>query len=207
MKSNPNSILVQCKGIYEYMVSSAGGSLQLYVDPLYKEGSHKVTYGTVICIPEIMPANSVIVPEVKVGDKIYFHYNSLDAEAMVPDTEGIFMIPYDMVFCALREGVLIPIAGKVLCKPYFDPDIVEMEVGGVMMKCKLTKSGIIKEINVRHNLKQAVLTHIGTPLMDAKVLDVKVGEVVWYALDADFENVIEGETYFVMDQELLLMVE
>jgi len=199
------SVLVKCKGIYDYIVKT--GSLELYVDPLYKQGAHKVTSGTVVEIPMHTPDWLRIVPELKSGDKIYFHYNSLDEDALVPETDGIFSILYDMIFCYVRDGEIVPIAGKCLCKPYFDPDITEIEIGGQMVKCKMTKSGIIKEINVRHSLKRAILTHIGTQLVGETKPDVKVGDIVYYAINADFENVIEGDTYFVMDQEVLLMTE
>lgn len=216
MKSYQYSVFVRCSGIYDYFVKTGSG-LNLYVDPLYKQGAHKVTSGTVVAIPESMPDWSLIVPELQVGDKVYFHYNSLDEDSLLPSTDGVFSILYDMIFCYVRDGKIHPIAGKVLCQPYVDKDIQEVEVGGQMVKVKMTPSGIIKQISWKDDLHlegslarsftKAVITHIGTPLKGEQLPDCVVGETVYYAIHADFENVIEGKTYFVMDQELLLMID
>jgi co-chaperonin GroES (HSP10) len=209
------NVLVECTGIYNYLKKV--GSLELYVDPLYKQGAHKVTTGVVRAIPAHTPSWLRIVPELRVGDKVYFHYNSLDEEALVPDTEGIFTVLYDMIFCCVRDGEIIPIQGKVFMQPVPEPAVQEIEVLGQKVLVKTSKSGLITHVNAVDDLhkdgklarsySKGRITHIGTTLIGETRPDVEVGEIVYYALNADFENVIEGQTYFVMDSELLLMVE
>ncbi len=215
MRPYEANVLVKCTGIYNYIKKV--GSLELYVDPLYKQGAHKVTTGVVHAIPQQMPEWLRIVPELQVGDKIYFHYNSLDEDALVPDSDGIFTILYDMIFCAVRDGKIIPIQGKVFCTPVPEAGVEEIEIDGQKVKVKMTKSGIITDINAIDDLHKegklnrsytkAVVAFIGTPLIGERASDIKVGDTVWYAVNADFENEIEGKMYFVMDGELILMVE
>lgn len=203
MKSYTFSVIVKCKDIYEYYVQK--GDLKLYVDPLYKQGARKITYGIVEAPPEVMPDWAQVTNPLKAGDKVYFHFNALDETTMLPESQGLFVIPMDMIFCYVRDGVIMPMDGKVFCLPYYDPSLVTLDINGSPVICRTTKSGIITEYNVKHSHKQATVSHIGKPLIGFSVLDIAAGDVVCYAKDADFENVIEGTTYFVMDQDLLLM--
>lgn len=217
MESYQYSLLVRCKGIFEYMVTSPKGTLQLYVDPLFKPGACRVTTGLVVSAPRSMPDWAKIVPEVQSGDTVYFHYNSLDDEALVPDSDGIYEILYDMVFAYVRGGEIHPIAGKVLMQAVPEPSVEFISVNGQDLQVKKTPSGIIRQISVVDDLhkhgtlarsySKGRITHIATPLIGEPLPDVKIGDVVYYALHADFEITIEGADYFVMDQELLLMVE
>ena len=204
MKSPVNLIFVRCKDIYEYYVKH--GSLELYVDPLFKK--RKVISGIVEVIPDRLDYGfDRIVPEVQVGDLLYFHYNSLDEDSVIPGTQGLYTIPYDQAFCSVRNGEIIMIGGRVLCLPWYDPNVKNIDVDGNKVKARVTNSGIITEINIGHDLQKSVLAHIGTPLIGDPVLPVQKGDEVYYIKDGDFENTIEGVTYFCMFQEDLLMAE
>jgi co-chaperonin GroES (HSP10) len=210
------NVLVKCTGIYNYLKTVGNGGLQLYVDPLYKQGAHKVTTGIVHALPAHTPDWLRILPELQVGDKVYFHYNALDEDALIPDSDGIFTVLYDMIFCCVRDGKIIPIQGKVLLQAVPEDDVQEIEVNGQNIKVKMSPSGLVTQLNVVDSLhtdgtlhrsySKGRVTHIGKPLIGETEPDVKVGEIVYYALNADFENEIEGQTYFVMDGELLLLV-
>ena len=91
------------------------------------------------------------------------------------------------------------IGGRVLCHP------ISEGVTEDGMRVIKSDSGIITQINVGHDLKKAVIASVGTPMLDRPVLNVNVGDEVWYNKDSDFENEINGVTYFVMTQEDLLM--
>ena len=76
-----------------------------------------------------------------------------------------------------------------------------------MIPIKKSKSGIIMEMNVKHNPHKAILRHIGNPLRGHKKPDVAIGDLIYYEKDADFENTIEGREYLCMRQDNLLMIE
>jgi co-chaperonin GroES (HSP10) len=141
---------------------------------------------------------------VQEGDVVYFHFNSI-----VPDTrvqfdlleKPLYLVNMEGIFVIVRDGKIIMNGDRILCEPLFDEDVVEED--GV--KVRKTKSGIITEINVKHDLKKARLAHIGEGFIGKKPVNANVGDVVYYDVDADFENEIEGKKYFCMVQEDLLM--
>src|SRR5688572_20818493 len=71
-----------------------------------------------------------IVPEVQIGDKIYFKPRTLnnkrnymgalkDPETKVT-TKYIYKVPYENIFCTVREGVINMIGGWVLLDPIME---------------------------------------------------------------------------------------
>lgn len=141
-----------------------------------------------------------IEQEVRVGDEVVLHYNSIDEnQSFEHEGETLYLVPYDYIFAVIRDGEIVMIGGRVLCLPIYEG----VEEDGMVVK--KTESGIITDINVKHDLKKAILSHIGTPLKNCKTLPVNTGDLVWYDKDADFENTIMGKKYFVMTQEDLLM--
>jgi co-chaperonin GroES (HSP10) len=140
------------------------------------------------------------------GDIIYFHFN-----AILPDNKidlniyekPLYLIGMDHIFVMVRNGDVIMFGSRILAEPLYDDDVVED--GGI--RVRKTKSGIISEINVKHNLKKARLSHIGNPLKNEVKTDAAPGDVIFYDKDADFENEVEGKNYFCMMQEDILMKE
>jgi co-chaperonin GroES (HSP10) len=143
--------------------------------------------------------------KIEIGDVVYFHFNSISEDSRVqlhPNDQPLYLIHLDNIFCIVRNGKILMYKDRVFCLPVFDEDIETLDNG---MKVKKTKSGIITQINVGHNMKEATLSHIGAPLPGEPNLNLDPGTKVFYEKDADFENVIEGTTYFCMIQEDLLM--
>jgi co-chaperonin GroES (HSP10) len=202
MKATHGSILIKATGVYNHFVKH--GSLTLYVDPLFKPGQRRVIHGIVESIPDGVPEYMDLVPEVQVSDKLYFHYNALDPDNLIPDSDGVFSILYDMVLCSVRDGKIIPLAGKIFCSKVYDDDVVDLKIEGEIKKCRVSGAGIITEINCKYSEKIARLEHIGTPRPGRKIPTVKVGDKVVYIKDGDFINHIEGQEYFVMNQEDIL---
>lgn len=163
-----------------------------------------ITEGLCVNVPRGMSKGipyEYIVPEVEIGDIVVLHFNSIDEDSKVETNKGVFyLVPYEYVFAVIRDSEIVVIGGRVLCLPLYD-DAVEED--GMMVR--KTGSGIITEINVKHDFKRAILSHIGTPLKGSKELPVKAGDMIWYPKDADFENEVQGKTYFCMTQEDILM--
>lgn len=211
MKAPINRLIVKAEGLYKY--TEEFGSLKLWVDPMFKKGQRRIKQAEVVAIPNGMMDWCKIVPEVKVGDTVYMHHNALTEDGILPEGENLFMVEYDMIFCTVRycekckKRKIYPIGGKILALPTYDDDVVEMDVNGEKKRVRVSKSGIITELNVRHSLKSATLAYIGTPLSDASPVPIRVGQTFYYIKNADFINTIEGKDYFVMDQEDILAIE
>jgi co-chaperonin GroES (HSP10) len=165
--------------------------------------------GKVIALPlgiSDHPFLKAIQEEVQVGDILYFHFNSIHPDSRVEldiNEKPYYLVNMENIFCLVRNGEIIMYGGRVLAEPLYDADVEDV----LGMNIRKTNSGIISEINVGHNFKKARLAHIGKPLKGAEKLDARAGDIIYYAKDADFINVIEGKTYFCMIQEDILLVE
>lgn len=205
MKVPTQKLIIRADNIYNYYAKH--GNLTLYVDPLFKPGQRKIITGDVAFVCENMRDGCRIVNEVKAGDKVYFHYNSLSEDNMVPGHPGLWVVEYDSVFCSVRNGDIIMIGSRVLAEPVYDDDIIEIEVDGFKHKAKITPSGLVKQLDPGYNLNKARMSHIGSPLIGDPEVPVKPGDIFYYIKNADFKNNIEGKEYFVMMQDEILAVE
>lgn len=167
--------------------------------------------GRVVRVPrKVSPDHhylGLVDTEVKEGDTIYFHFNAVteDSRAQVSIHEKMYHVVHmESIFCIVRNGEIIMFGDRVLCEPVYDEDIVTLDDG---MKVKKSASGIITEINVSHNMKRARLSHTGRGLKDRPPVNARPGEIIYYDVDADFENEIEGKIFFCMTAEDLLMKE
>lgn len=166
--------------------------------------------GRVVAVPRGISKNHFFLKDiqesVQVGDLLYFHFNSILPDNRVElnlEDKPYYLINMENIFCIIRNGEFIMYGGRILAEPVYDDDVED--VGG--MKVRKTKSGIISQINVKHNLKKAKLSHIGLPLKSQRPVNASPGDLIYYDTDADFENEIEGKVYFCMIQEDLLMKE
>lgn len=205
MKVPTQKLIIRAENIYNYYATH--GNLTLYVDPLFKPGQRKVIVGDVYGVCDEMYPYSKIVNDVKPGDKVYFHYNAINEDALIPGHKGLWLIDYDTVFCAVREGNIIMIGGRILAESIYDDDIVEIDVDGLKQKAKLTPSGLVKEINPAYNMHRARLAHIGSPLIGDDPIPINPGDIFYYIKNGDFKNTIEGKEYFVMMQDEILAVD
>lgn len=211
MKLRPiyDHVLVEVEAEYKEEIRTKSGIIGVNFENEIVRGLGAIRTGKVIATPRGFSkhyAVATIQERIEEGDTVYFHFNAVDAESrMETDVEKkpFYNIHYSSIFCYVRGGVITMVGSRVLAEPVYDDDVV-LE-GGI--RVKKSKSGIITEINVKHNVKKARLTHIGNPRRGEKLPDVGPGEIVYYAHDADFENEIEGKQYFVMFQEDLLMKE
>lgn len=147
--------------------------------------------------------------EIISGDKVYFHFHSLiDDESFLYKENGwlYFVIQYHHIFCAVRGQEIVPIAGYVLVDPYFGDDIEDIQVPqvgvGLMpmptsVKGKVSSSGLITELHERPMYLEGVVRHV-SKYIDFVGVDVKPGDRILYTIESDFENEIEGKTYYVM---------
>ena len=202
-------VLVEVEAEWKKEVAGKNGIIGINFENEIERGPGAIRKGVVVAIPRGLSDHHALVgiqDNLEVGDTVYFHFNSIDEESrMEIDVleRPNYLVHLGSVFCFVRHNQIKMYGGRVLAEALYDDDVVDE--GGI--KVKKTKSGIIAEINVTHNVKKARLAHIGNPLAHQPVLDVAPGEVIYYAKDADFENEIEGQKYFVFYQEDILMKE
>lgn len=107
---------------------------QLVFDPGFQPWLHVRTYGEVVSVPAHLSAVPMplqepvgtpsyherapikfkhmrdIEPEVEVGDKVYFHFNTISMQNLVkeegkhPDRTYYFKVRYDQVICAIKKS-------------------------------------------------------------------------------------------------------
>lgn len=174
-------------------------------DELYTPSTHTPTYKKL----------SDVVPEVKVGDKIYFHYNTVREDNLVPSSDGrkVYKVRYDNILCAVRtelneDGVveknIIPIASHVLVDAVWDEEVEEISLPGFSdpVKGRFHKSGkFIESLHQRPKPLEGKIAHIGTPLVGDVDLGLQSGDEVYYMPESDWINRIEGKDYYIMKQK------
>jgi co-chaperonin GroES (HSP10) len=202
-----SQVFVKVRGEYRDSLTLKSG-LKLHIDPMYNPGSWKFTSGEVVSTPHGRSRHFIssrIDHKVRVGDKIYFHYNSLDpfSRVDIPGraySEFYYSIPYDMIFCIVRQdGSLDMVGGRILVSAMEDNDgVVTLENGTKVRKNFL---GLITELNVKHHVNKAVVEWISLPLDGEPIADVKRGDVIYFVQDSDFAVVIEDKVYWCMTHD------
>lgn len=163
------------------------------------------------------------VPEVEVGDRVYFHYNCLlNIENFCwrePDGQLVYQIHYQNMFCAVRQphayddGLLreiVMLNGYVLVSKVRDLQ-EEFDVGGAKVSGRMNGKLLLieNEEDVKGNTKakylSGILEHVGTSVGEVEY-DIAQGARVLFRPNSQFENEIEGKTYYVMRQWDLVAV-
>jgi len=176
--------------------------------PEWNPRQHRKNYGKVVSIPSKLSYQSKgIKMKVKVGDLIYFHYNTLtEDKQLFINKENVYMLEYHRIFCRVEGGKIDMVGGHVLVSDIDDSDFINVGIGKV--KGKLLNSGLAvldEEFDVKKKKPGiGILAEISEPVDGDPVLDVNVGDHVYYEKNSMFENTIEGKKYYVMHQEDLM---
>lgn len=224
------------------------GGREIELDPKFDAARHASIDGEVVSVPKVLShimllQNHLGLPsyaskptyqyrwmddiamEVQVGDKIYFHFNTImnaiqrnefiHVEGIHPNRTWYVRVRYDQVFCAVREGKIIPIQGYTFVAPAFEtwddiarptPQVVNGKVmlnrdGSPMMKPK--DQWIVVKSAPEHKYLQGYVKHVGTPLNGDKC-EVREGQKILYHRNADWQQSIEGHNYFTMRQNHII---
>lgn len=183
MKAPSGYILIKGERFDETFQTPGGMTLYRYL----QEGNETKDvnfWGEVVAIPD--DAGKDIVPEVLVGDKAYFHYNSFLTETnQVLTEDGVFWkIPYAEVICVVRHTI-IPIGGWCLVEP-------ELK--------KLTSESVILDDFIIKSETKGTIAYIGTPKKNWEEMNPPLvpGDIVAFSEHDAFENRIEGVSYYCM---------
>lgn len=201
-QASPNSLIVEVGAQYDDTVQY--GSLSIFIDPLYKPTHNARIYGVVKAIPKGKCYNEdgiEIEADVQVGDKVYFHYlATFDENACLYG--NYYRIPYCWVFCVVRGTDIIPIGGWTFCEKMVEgeEEFSQVEVNGVKISAVTNSSGLVTSIGKKESTKVAIMRHIGKPLKNVNSIDVNLGEKVLIEKSLNFENTIEGKSYYTIRQ-------
>lgn len=153
--------------------------------------------------------------QVEIGDKIYFHFNSLESENRIKLKDGIpfYKISYHNILCVVRNGKIIPVSGHTLVSPIYDEDVVDIGQG---LRGKITKSGIVTETDMKyvdvvdedgvnrliktkngttHRYLEGIVAYAPSPLKGDEI-DFNVGDKIIYKKHSDWRVFIEGQEFF-----------
>lgn len=172
---------------------------------------------------------AAIEMDIRVGDKVYFHYLTLEHENWMKALTGhdVYKLRYNCAFAVERDGVIIPIGGRVIAEPVYEgdvevlPDIEVKEVGYKKTGAQTVrrgKSGLITEVNVKPKTVEARVRHVGKPLkrpvfMNGKTVGhisqenyrpVEVGDRIVYDIHADAPININGEQLYCIEYRYIL---
>lgn len=207
-QASPNSLIVEVGAQYDDTVQY--GSLSIFIDPLFKPTHNARIYGVVKAIPKGKCYNEdgiEIEADVRVGDKVYFHYlATFDENACLYG--NYYRIPYCWIFCVVRDNDIIPIGGWTFCEKVIEgeDEFEDIEVGGVKISGIKNSAGLVTSVTKKDSNKYAIVRHIGKTLKNAPSLNLKSGQRVLIEKNTNFENVIEGKTYYTIRQGDILGV-
>jgi co-chaperonin GroES (HSP10) len=162
----------------------------------------------------IMHRLSDIAMEVEVGDTIYFNWTALanGRNKVTEDDEGwqYWGIPYDSVYCAVRDGKIIPIGSWTLVDPDTEtwddiliPTFYPKELTGGQKVVRPKEQWFQTKIAPESNGLTGYVRHIGSPLKGKECL-VSAGDRVVFRRGSKMERVIEGKTYWVIRQHRIM---
>lgn len=209
-------VIVELESVYKKTQSVGGVELLLDV-PILKDGEQVFfnkrerleSFGTVISVPQIQPKDghgNEIESIIKEGDKIYFRYmNVADTRAYLEKSVSDFSekftirVPYEDVFCIVRDGQILPVGEWILGEAFIDGDGQDMDMptgngGTTTIKVTYTKSGLVESVNDKVSINKAIVRHVGSLKNKPSVL--KKGDIIFSKIGVNFENTIEGKSYY-----------
>jgi hypothetical protein len=229
-------IIFKTDKLYEDEITVNGQ--KLYFDSSFEPQKHVRIYGEVVNVPREMgnwpiptqrhegtppyydkrETNLVrikdIEPVVMVGDRIYFHFNTLIGPQNVvfveslPDNKKMFYyrVRYDDVICAVRDGGIIMVGSYTLIEPDYETWEDILVPTYTMFKDKHGKfiprpkeQWIQKKVEPGYRHLKGFVRHVGEPFkMDKR--EVNVGDHIVYKKNFNWEMEIEGKRYFAIRQ-------
>lgn len=214
--------------------------MELFRDTSYNPKEHTNITGEVVSVPvrmsKTIPISQVsrglpsyhgespyvyrwlsdIPQEVNVGDKIYFHYNTvvpqniIQVEGESPNRTWYIKVRYDQIYCAVRNGEIIMIAGHCLVDPDFQswedislPTYSNLlgDDGKPLLKPK--EQWLVTKSAPTYKYLLGYVRHVGSPIRGDKT-EVKVGQKIIYSKNADFMINVENRDYFLIHQRFIL---
>jgi co-chaperonin GroES (HSP10) len=163
------------------------GTLTIIEDQHTKKEWKYILHGKVI-------AESDDLPEIRIGDTVYFKYlvaednNQFDSKMKVP---------FEEIFCYVREGQIFTCNNYVLTEPYYPNDTEDVEVDGHVIKAKV-EGGLVTKIGVKYDKK------VTKVMFAPNNADFVPGDLVVMSSFSDQEYEIEGKWYFAIESNEII---
>lgn len=201
METPRDIVLVSVKQKYNNQIEIQGGQV-IWLDTSFKPMHHVSICGTVEALPRTLSPNHYAhgksTMDLQVGDKVYFHYLTVDPNNLVEvDGKEYYQVDYFNIFCYIRDGEMQMANDWCFVEPVEDVQGTHYEGTSIIIPEKYRK---------KKNYKIGKLKKIGKPPKDEDPLDVSPEDYIIYGKDADFENEIEGVVYYTMMQRYLYAV-
>lgn len=179
------------------------GSLELKIDPDFNKYHHAVQCASIDTVPYKVNELFENDPVLQKGDKVYFHHfvvqdvNSLKENIYVV-TEPSFL------WCLIRSGEIIPLGDQLLCQPIKESGEVKTD-SGLWLKWNEIKGDHLHNFgsNIAEVKQHAKITHVSE---NCKRAGIKTGDIIVFRQDADYDIEIEGQKYFRMKKDNILIV-
>ena len=181
MRALKNKVLIEIEKKMEDTVTY--GSMELHIDPMFKPQHNARIYGTVVGVSDEEE-------ELSLGDKVYFHYLVVDDSHAF---DNIYRVDRERIFCYVRDKIY-PLGYWTLCLPYYDQQGEIMNIDGKDMEV-VKQGNIISAVTLRPSAKRTRISRIGK-----NKLRLRDNDVVYCERGFEFENDIEGTTYYCVKQ-------
>lgn len=187
-------VLVEVSCLRHKKINFQSGT-EIIIDPTFHPEQHAETHGIVKAIPDnlyfkhgdVMDSMEMLISiDVKVNDKVYFHYlqinEALRQKKIIEEDGKIYIfIRHDSLFCGIRDGNMIMFNGWILLEP------LEVMHSNSNVLSKLPKNRIKKD-----TLKGKIV-HIGNSVKEYfynkhesdKGIDVSLNDTVIFLPDSD----------------------
>jgi hypothetical protein len=161
---------------------------------------------------------------VKPGDRIYTHFNTVlnfkNIVKEIPDPENPnktiewwYKVRYDQILCGVRDGQILPVGSYVLVEPDMETEddiLIPIAVMGGDGKPLRDATGapilkpkdqwLRRKPRPTEKYLRGFVRHVGEPL-NGDVCEISMGQLIYYRVNADWKNIIEGKEYFVIRQK------
>lgn len=131
----------------------------------------------------------------RLEDRVYVHYDALEPEFYLGPfkTYHMYRVRFDNIICTVQAGDIVMCGGHVLLKPVV-----------VSMEDSKTESGIYLEAFDKPKYMEGTVAFIDSENIHRLV----PGDRVFYEVDSDWENTIEGEKYYTMrERDIMVKVQ
>ena len=155
------------------------GNMELHIDPMFKPEHNARIYGTVIGISDKED-------QLRIGDKVYFHYLVVNDSHAYDD---VYQVHRERIFCYVRDQIY-PLGYWTLCVPFYDDKTDIVNVDGKDIEV-IKMGNIVTAVAPRPSAKRTKISRIGK-----NRLRLKDNDVVYAERGFEFENDIEGTTYY-----------
>lgn len=210
------------KDIADKIVSETG--FTLYRGLGYNPGQqlfHVPEYGEVVAAPLALNSKLETNVDVKVGDRVYFHFHTVDEENFISEVQEldgqlVYKVFYNECYCAVRDGKIIMLNHNVFCTPVMQEQEDGFSKSGIQLRPNVDPLPVKQRAIVAHmpDYKDGVWRRWvddTNPLNQEGVCEVNdvvfsAGDEVHYAPESDIPIEIEGETFYRMEMHDVLAI-